>query len=135
MARRGRPPKKKEVIPMDKFEETLEKLLKEYAKDTYDTIEILAHAYADKGAQMLRAESEKQGWGKTTEYPEGWTTRYEANRYSRQGIIFNKVSGMPHLLEHGHAMPQGGRSRKIVHIAPVEREISEEFEKAVRDSL
>lgn len=133
MARRGRPPKAK--IPMDKFEETVDRILKEYGKECFDAIEPLCKLYAQKGAAELRQESINRGWGKTTEYPEGWTTRYEENRYSKQGIIFNKISGMPHLLENGHALPQGGRSKAYVHIAPVEDKISEEFEKAVRKAL
>ena len=36
-------------------------------------------------------------------------------------VLYNKTDGaLTHLLEHGHALRQGGRSPAIVHIQPVE---------------
>lgn len=134
----GRGRKAKAKTPIDKLEITLHNILQEYSGDVLDDIGELAKEFAKKGAQAVRQYARLEGWGENTGYDTGWTTRYEEGRYSKQGIVFNKdVPGLPHLLEHGHALRGGGRSHTdaIPHIAPVEEKISEEFYKAVKESL
>lgn len=124
--------------PLDKLSESIEKVLEEYRDDVVQDVGKLTKTFAQKGAKAVRGEAQSHGWGESTGYPDGWTSRYETSRYSQQGIIYNsKVPGLPHLLEHGHALRGGGRSHTdaFPHIAPVEEKISEEFYKAVKESL
>ena len=120
--------------PIDKLSDSIEKILAEYQEDVVKDTGQLVKDFAKKGAQALRGNP--GGFGGTGEYSKGWTTRFEAGRMSTQGVIYNgKVPGLPHLLEHGHALRNGGRSKGVPHIAPVEDKISEEFYKAVKQSL
>ena len=122
--------------PIEKLEQTLMKVLNEYRDDVIKDVGALTKKFAQKGAQAVKGNAQNQGWGETTGYASGWTSRYETERYSQQGIIYNaKAPGLPHLLEHGHALRNGGRSRSFPHIAPVEDKISEEYYKAVKNSL
>ena len=67
-------------------------------------------------------------FGGTGKYAEGWTSRFETERFSAQGIIYNKdVPGLPHLLEHGHAKRGGGRVPGREHVAPVEQILESAF--------
>lgn len=120
--------------PLDKLAQSIDKILNEYEEDIIKDTGKLAKDFAKKGAQALRGNP--GGFGGTGEYSKGWTSRYEDGRLSQQGIIYNKdVPGLPHLLEHGHALRNGGRTKGVSHIAPVEDKISEEFYKAVKNSL
>lgn len=117
--------------PIDKLAEAVEKILTEYQDDIVKDTGNLAKQFAKKGAKTVAQNARAQGWGKHTKYDKGWTSQFEEGRLSSQGIIYNKKPGLPHLLEHGHALRGGGRSSAFPHIAPVEEKLSEEFYKAV----
>jgi len=96
----------------------------------------LAKKFAQKGATAIKNEASSRGWGEHTGYANGWTSKYETNRYSMQGIIYNKdVPGLPHLLEKSHALRNGGRTEPHPHIEPVEKMVTKEFLKAVEESI
>lgn len=122
--------------PIDKLSATIAKVLKDYEDDVVKDTGQLAKTFAQKGAQTLRQEAKSHGWGNTTDYDKGWTSRFETGRLSAQGTIYNSiVPGLPHLLENGHALRGGGRSSGTPHIAPVEEKVSEEFYKAVTKAI
>lgn len=120
--------------PIDKLQAAVNKALEEYAKDSNKTIEDLSKEFTKKGVQAVKGGS-KSAFGGTGEYAAGWTSRFETGRLSAQGTIYNRISGLPHLLEKGHAKRNGGRVAGREHIAPVEQEICEAFEKAVKNDL
>lgn len=116
------------------LEQQLKKVLKKYADDVQNNLENISREFAQKGAQEVRKAS--GAFGGTGKYASGWTSTFEKGRLSANGIIHNRtVPGLPHLLEHGHALRQGGRAPGRIHIAPVEEKLVEEFERAVRNDL
>lgn len=118
------------------LEQQLKKVLSKYADDVQNNLENLSKEFAMKGAAELRKTSKQFHHKGTTGYASGWTSTFETGRLSAQGIIYNKkVPGLPHLLENGHALRQGGRSPGRAHIAPVEEKIVEEFERACANDL
>ncbi|MBR3236970.1 MAG: HK97 gp10 family phage protein [Oscillospiraceae bacterium] len=66
-------------------------------------------------------------------YPKGWAVKYEKGRFKVGATVYGKhgTYQIAHLLEHGHAKRNGGRTAPIVHIAPVEQwaqdEVQERF--------
>lgn len=123
------------TTPADQLQAAINKVLKEYADDVTMSVKDLSKEFAKKGAKAVTAAA-RQNFGGSGEYASGWTSQYEENRYSAQGIIYNKkVPGLPHLLEHGHAKRGGGRVAGRVHIAPVEEQLVTEFEKAVKNDI
>lgn len=118
----------------DKFAESLQKLLTEYADDVTKDINQLAKKFAQKGAKEVKSASGQ--FGGSGRYANGWTSKYEEGRLSAQGIIYNKnTPGLPHLLENGHAKRGGGRVGGRSHIAPVEEKLVKEFQKAVEKAI
>lgn len=64
----------------------------------------------------------------TPRYARGWGYTTEEDRFQIRGWIYHQQApGLPHLLEHGHAMPNGGRVAGRPHIAPVTDEIEKNF--------
>lgn len=122
--------------PLDKFADSIDKILQEYADSTVKDVSALTKKMAQKGAQAVKQEAKSKGWGEHTGYADGWTSQFESGRVSAQGVIYNKKApGLAHLLEHGHAKRGGGRTKAVPHIAPVEEKLEKEFEKAVKDAV
>lgn len=104
--------------------------LEEYADDVKENVNEATHKVALAGVRALRADSPG------SRYPRGWRTWSETTRLGQKETIYNdKLPGLPHLLEHGHAKRNGGRTTAIVHIEPIESELiksfTEEVEKAI----
>lgn len=117
----------------DNFSAAIQKLLDEYQNDVTKDVNQLAKKFAQKGAKEVKSASSI--FGGSGKYAAGWTSKYEESRLSAQGIIYNKVAGLPHLLENGHAKRTGGRVAGRTHIAPVEQKLVEEFTKAVEGAI
>lgn len=126
-------------VTLDTFSTELKKILDEYADEVTENVQEVTKKVARKGAQAVKNESLnifKDVHLKKGRYGSGWTTTVETGRFSAQGIIYNKkYPGLPHLLEHGHAMRGGGRVPGKAHIAPVEKKIVEMYEKEIIHDL
>lgn len=130
-------------LTIDNFGKEMEKILEEYSDDVQDNLDDITKKITKQGVRLLRAESAStfQTSGKRSrKYAKSWTSTNETGRLSTQGTIYNTEAGLPHLLENGHVSRNGtGRSfgfvKGRVHIASVEKEIVEVFEREVKSKL
>lgn len=125
-------------VKVDNLTQEIKKIMTEYGDDVQSNLNAIVGAISKKGAQTLRKKSKETFNGKR--YAAGWTTQIETGRVSAQGTIYNAdVPGLPHLLEHGHAMKVGGRTVGEVagrpHISVVEEQLVKEYEKEVKSKL
>lgn len=120
--------------PIDQLSANIEKILAKYADNVQENVSEIVKEMTKKGAQTLRKQSSAM-FGGSGEYASGWTSKAETGRLSSQGTIYNQNAGLPHLLEHGHALRQGGRAPGKPHIAPVEEQLVKEFEQKVKSKL
>lgn len=74
---------------------------------------------------------------KSGDYRKGWSAKTEAATLGIQKqIVYNKKRyRLAHLLEYGHAKPNGGRVRAFPHIAAVEEGLADKVEKKLREKL
>ena len=125
-------------IPVDRLSAEINKILTEYGNEVQENVDDAARRVTKAGAKAVRGNAQSTfriGNGEKN-YAKGWTSKFETGRLSAQGIIYNKdLPGLPHLLEHGHANRNGGRTPGRAHIAPVEQKIIEDFEKAVKKAI
>lgn len=123
----------KRVTP-DQFQAAIMGILQDYEDDVARYTQEAVKQVVKKGAQQVKAASGI--FGGSGRYSRGWTSQVEDGRLSSQGAVYNRdVPGLPHLLEHGHAKRGGGRTSGREHIAPVEQEMIEAFEKALEAKL
>lgn len=122
-------------LPVDRLNDTLAGILNEYADDVSNNVGKIAERMGKAGVSALRSESKAKFKG-TGRYASGWKADVEKGRLNTKVTIYNaNEPGLPHLLEHGHAKRGGGRVAGREHIAPVERELAETFEREVTEKL
>ena len=122
-------------VPADQLAEAVDKILEKYGDDVRENMNDIVKDITKKGVQTLKSQS-RSAVGGTGKYASGWTSKFESGRVSAQGTLYNgRLPGLPHLLEHGHANRNGGRTPGRVHIAPVEDALIKEFETKVKSKL
>lgn len=125
-------------VGIDGLSGALDKILTQYGDEVGEKMAEIVPKVAAKGAKALREESKKTFGSPSgkNRYAKGWKYRTEKGRLRTTATIYNaKVPGLPHLLEHGHANRNGGRTPGRAHIAPVEQVVVERFEKEVEEKL
>lgn len=111
----------------------IEKELKNYEKEVREELQKSGEETAKDVVKTLKETSPKRS-GK---YSKGWRLKKEASPGAgTRFIIHNKTDyRLTHLLEFGHALIGGGRTRAIPHIKPAEEKAKALFEKKIRSKL
>lgn len=117
-------------ISIDQLSQEIMKELEAFQGQTEETIENVIIKTADDAVQRLRnAHPSGSGqYGSWDAYNKSWKKRVDFKKAKKSGVVYNeKHYRLTHLLEKGHALRQGGRTRAFPHIEPVERFVNEEF--------
>ena len=118
----------------DRLQAEVSAILEEYGDEVAENLDEITKEVGKKGAKALRSSS-KGSFGGSGKYARGWTYEVEEGRLSTTVTLYNRTPGLPHLLENGHAKRGGGRVAGRSHIAPVEAELIESYEKEVASRL
>jgi len=122
-------------ITADRLGDEIQKILQQYGEEIEGDLDLITKKVAQKGATALRNES-KANFKGTGEYASGWSATTVKYPHYTSAVIHNKkVPGLPHLLEHGHALRSGGRVKGRIHIEPVETNLIVEYEREVLRKL
>lgn len=120
-------------IAIDKLADEVNKSLEEYAKVTNDGVKEAVKTVA----KDVRDQIEKTAPKDTGKYAKSWSvkaTKESSNAYEMT-VYSKKHYRLTHLLENGHALRQGGRTKAMPHIEPAEqmgiKELEEEIKKRV----
>lgn len=116
-------------------------MLDEYCTDIQKGIAEETIKIAKDGVKTLKATSpkNKKNTKHKGKYAKGWTVKTEKGFGYIKSTIHNKTDyQLTHLLERGHLTRNGGKSKAIPHIEPVESEIlkkyPEEIEKVIEEA-
>ena len=121
-------------VTTDTLADSIRDILEEYGDEVKGILDEITKKIAQKGQQAIKNESKSKFNGKR--YWKGWKVDLQVGRLDTKATIYNEsLPGLPHLLEYGHAKRGGGRVQGTVHIAPVEEQLVNEFEKQVRSKL
>lgn len=118
------------TIRPEELSNEIAKILTQYSTHVEQGLEKAQKKATSKAVKELKATSPHR----TPKYALGWRSKQTPNGR----VVYNATSGqLTHLLEKGHALRQGGRTRAIVHIRPVEqstiREYIQETERVIRN--
>lgn len=112
-------------------------VLSEYEEGVVETVQRVTNELAKDGLSKVKAASPVSGKSpKSSAYRSGWSKKVITNRLGASAIIYNgKYPGLVHLLEKGHALRNGGRSRAQPHVAPVQEWMSNELQKRIEEAI
>ena len=127
----------------DELQKAIMDYLENYVEDIQEDVEESTDIITKEAKQELIQTSPRDGIARKTKYYKGWAIKIGARtrkkNYRFTKVIWNKTNyQLTHLLEFGHATRNGGRTRAIPHIRPVEEKYNVEFvdklEKKIRRS-
>ena len=103
---------------LDQLPGVVEKCIREYGEKAEKVVRNDILKISAEAQKQLQSSSPRR----TGRYAASWSRKLENGRVgSTKATLHSKKPGLPHLLEHGHALRGGGRARAIPHIAPVEQ--------------
>lgn len=111
----------------------IREITKEYGDQAKEALEESAEAVAKETVAELKVTSPN----KTGKYAKGWRVKRELTAAgSPRLIVHNKARpSLTHLLEKGHPLRGGGRTRAFPHIKPAEENAIKRFEEELRSKL
>ena len=119
---------RRKVTP-DNLSDAIAEILEEYGDDVERNVNQVTKKIGQTGKKALKSASEV--FGGTGKYKKGWSVKNTTENGVLKATLYNKLPGLPHLLENGHANRDGGRTPGRPHIAPVEATLIEEYEEGV----
>ena len=125
------------VVKPQHLSEAIMDYLENYREDIQDDVKKVTDEITKKARDELKKTSPKSGMARKTKYFKGWATKISergATKYHK--VVWNKTNyQLTHLLEFGHAKRNGGRTKAIPHIRPVEEKYNVEFVDKLEDKI
>lgn len=113
-------------------------ILAGYCDEIQSLIEEEAMRIAKEGVKTLKETSpkNKRASAHRGRYAKGWRVKKEVGKGEVYCTIHNKTDWqLTHLLENGHVTRNGGKTKPIVHIAPVAEQCISEYVKNVENGI
>ena len=120
-------------ISVDQLADAVNDALEEYSKLADET---MRKAVTDAG-KTVRNSIKEGAPVKSGKYAKSWSVKNtKMNSHVLEVTVYSRNRyQLAHLLEHGHAKRNGGRTRAQVHIAPAEQQGMEQLERDIRKGL
>lgn len=120
-------------ISVDQLADAVSDALEEYAKLADET---MRKAVTDASKSVKNAIKEGAPV-KSGKYAKSWSVKNtKVSSHALEVTVYSRNRyQLAHLLEHGHAKRNGGRTRAQVHIAPAEQKGMEQLERDIRKGL
>lgn len=120
-------------IKPEELQEVLNDYLENYLEDITEGVEETTDTTTKEAVQEIRKTSPRGKGTRDKPYYKGWTKQKgKMNRGNYTIKIHNKTNyQLTHLLEFGHATRNGGRTKAIPHIRPLEEKYKKIYEERI----
>ena len=120
-------------IKIDDLAKEVMRGLDEYADFTTEEVKKAVR----KAGNTVRKEIQENAPKNTGDYAKSWTTKkVRESSHTLELVVHSKNRyQLAHLLEFGHCLRNGGRTRAMPHIAPAEEKGIEQLEKQIERSI
>lgn len=125
----------KKKVAIDKLEEAIEGILDDYGDTIQSNVNLATEEIGAAGLKAIKAKSRELFKRRPSRYANGWTIDKQRSRLGTIVVLHNKMAGLPHLLENGHANRDGSRTEGRPHISIVEQTIVKKFTQKVEEVI
>ena len=117
------------TINPDELSKVVMDYLQNYKEDIDEDVKDTVDDITKKARDELKQISPRGKGSRKTPYYKGWAIKLSKRRTGvYHKVVWNKTNyQLTHLLEFGHATRNGGRTKAIPHIRPVEEKYNVEF--------
>lgn len=124
-------------IKTEKLSEEIMKALTEYVDDIEDDVKDTTDILTKEAVKELKQTSPQGKGTRDKPYHKGWSRQKGKENKGKYTIkIHNKTNyQLTHLLEFGHATRNGGRTKAIPHIRPLEEKYNELYEQKLTTTI
>lgn len=125
------------AIQASDLEKEVMKYLQEYKEDIDEDVIETVDAITQEARDELKKTSPRRNIPRSGQYYKGWAVKLSKRQTGvYHKVIWNKTNyQLTHLLEFGHATRNGGRTRAIPHIRPVEEKYNVEFVDRIKKKI
>ena len=121
-----------EKVDIGLLPEEFNKLLKEYGDEVVAIVDEEVESISKETVKMLKKTSPKD----SGDYAKGWKAQKKKTNFGMNATVYNSTHGwLAHILEHGHLIRGGGRTKAEPHIKPAEDWASKELLKRIKERL
>ena len=107
-------------------------ILTEYSDEIVEAVQKAVPQVADDTVKNIEQNAPRN----TGKYAQSWDVYTDRKgRFETTTTVYSHMPQLPHLLEHSHALRNGGRSKPQEHIAPAEQKAIEQLEKAIEEVI
>lgn len=121
------------TIKADEIQKAISDYLESYAEDITEDVKETTDTTTKEAVKELQETSPKGKGSRSKPYHKGWTKQKGKENKGKYIVkIHNKTNyQLTHLLEFGHATRNGGRTKAIEHIRPLEDKYNKLYEKRI----
>lgn len=119
-------------IKAEDLKATIMDYLENYVEDIEDDVVDVTDKLTKDAVKEVKQNSPRGKGTRDKPYYAGWTRQKEKSKHRYTIKIHNKTNyQLTHLLEFGHATRNGGRTKAIPHIRPIEEKYKKLYEKNI----
>lgn len=121
------------AIKPDELQEVIMKALTEYEEDIEEGVKETTNITTEEAVKEIKETSPKGKGSRKKPYYKGWSRQKGKENKGKYTVkIHNKTNyQLTHLLEFGHTTRDGGRTKALPHIRPLEEKYNKLYEKRI----
>lgn len=119
------------TVSVDNMLAGIQSYLEEFQDATFENVKAACEETSDTVLKELKADSPRR----TGRYAKGWRATMEVSSMWARVILHDTQYRLVHLLEHGHALVNGGRTRPIPHVAPAQDHADDLFQRILKERI
>lgn len=119
------------VAKSSDFNKYVESMLSDYKDEIEENMDLILKETGKETVKELKKTSPKRRGA----YGRNWKYKIVSTRFGKTLYVYNRIYQLTHLLEHGHAKLNGGRTKAQPHILPAQNKAISNILKKLESKL